>query len=191
MMDRLVISSFWVAFLLFFAVTTYQLEELRSFDVVARPSTEVTVSRTPATAASGVVQSNTPASWARAILDKPLFSVTRRPFVNEVRFVPPQAPRLSGIIISPHARLAIFAPEAGQQVIRQEGEHMDSFAIRQILPAKVVLVGAQGNVVLEPQFAAATPAPIDAFRMNRGTVFGAMPLPDAANRLRGMSLPPH
>jgi hypothetical protein len=182
MMDRLVITSFWTAFVLFFSCATYQIEELRSFDLVAQTDVAVSAFRPQANGGTGAVQSSTHASWERVILEKPLFSVTRRPFVNEVRVVPPQVPRLSGIIISPSARLAIFAPEAGRQVIRREGEHVDNFAIKQIFPTKVVLVGAQGNVVLEPQFSAAVSPPNEMLAMGRGLVFGAMPPTGAANQ---------
>jgi hypothetical protein len=182
MMDRLVITSFWTAFVLFFSCATYQIEELRSFDIVAQPDETGSASRLLAVRATDSGHAGNPASWAKAILEKPLFSATRRPFVAEVHVVQPQAPRLSGIIISPSARLAIFAPDAGRQVIRQEGEQVDSFMVKQILPAKVVLVGAQGNFVVEPKFSAATSPATEPFRQTRGPFYGAMPPPDAASQ---------
>jgi len=93
--------------------------------------------------------------WADAITQRPLFSVGRRP---------PKAaqgthtasgsglPRLSGIMITPSERHAIFMPDSGKPMTLGEGAVLDDSTIRQIRPDRVVLSGPKGEIVLRLTF---------------------------------------
>jgi hypothetical protein len=89
--------------------------------------------------------------WADAILQRPLFTVGRRP---------PKAghgihtlsgtglPRLAGIMITPSSRRAIFMPDGGKPMTLPEGASLDDDTIKQITPDRVLLSGPKGTTVL-------------------------------------------
>jgi hypothetical protein len=88
------------------------------------------------------------------ILARPLFSPTRRP---------PEAPgtdhseaplsdmRLTGILITPDQRLAIFAPAGGKSLVRSEGDMISDWRIESIANQSVSLSGPTGATTLEPK----------------------------------------
>jgi hypothetical protein len=109
---------------------------------------------------------------ADAALSRPLFSPTRRP--------PDQAPgestavqdiagkRLTGIIVDPDRKLAVFAVSGGKPLILTIGDTVDGWHIESISPGEVSLSGPGGTRSLQPKsdpslvrqaVAVATPAP--------------------------------
>jgi hypothetical protein len=89
--------------------------------------------------------------WADAILQRPLFTVTRKPPKSERG---PHTsggsglPRLSGVIIMPTGRRAIFMPDGGKPVTVAEGASLDDCTVRQIRPDRVGLACPKGETVL-------------------------------------------
>ncbi|NOG73823.1 hypothetical protein [Roseicella sp. DB1501] len=96
------------------------------------------------------------ADWAATALARPLFAADRRPVAE-----PPAAmaaagaelPRLSGVLISPAGRVAIFAgAEGGKPLVLQVGDRLGGFEVRAILTGEVTLASAEGERVLRPSF---------------------------------------
>lgn len=97
-------------------------------------------------------------AWVSAILDRPLFSRSRRP--------PPRSavangtrtglPRLSGIMIDPREKLAIFAPTGGKPIVAREGGHIGAFTVRAIHAEEVTISGPNGEEFLHTAFSGAT-----------------------------------
>ena len=87
-------------------------------------------------------------------LSRPLFSSTRRP---RDRAVASQAGdpefqlRLSGIVIEPDRRIAIFAKTGAKPLVRSEGETLDEWRLDSITPREVTLTGPTGSTTLEPK----------------------------------------
>jgi hypothetical protein len=91
-------------------------------------------------------------AWASAILARPLFSISRRPpkVAAGRNAAVDGMPRLSGIMIAPGIRKAIFAPEGGgKPVVLGEGATLADTSIRTIEPGEVILASGQ---VLRPMY---------------------------------------
>ena len=90
-----------------------------------------------------------------ALLDRPLFSPSRRPPVAAAirAETPPDLPlpRLSGILVASDGRTAIFAGE-NRAVIVQEGGRIGRFTVQSIGPGEIVLQGPGGFRSLRPSF---------------------------------------
>jgi len=102
--------------------------------------------------------------WVAAILERPLFSPGRRPpspAPAAAAPAPPPAyvappPRLSGVLIGPHGRSAIFAGEdGGKSVSVTEGGRIGAFIVQAIEAGQVMLHGPDGPRILRPSFAEA------------------------------------
>jgi general secretion pathway protein N len=90
------------------------------------------------------------------ILARPLFSSTRRP--------PPRGgndttadsglsdTRLTGIVIEPGHRIAIFAPIGAKALVVGEGESVSGWRVEHIDPREVSLSGPSGTKTLQPKF---------------------------------------
>jgi hypothetical protein len=90
------------------------------------------------------------------ILARPLFSNTRRP--------PPRGgddatadsgladTRLTGIIVVPGHRIAIFAPLGAKALVVSEGETVSGWRVEHINPREVSLSGPSGTKTLQPKF---------------------------------------
>jgi hypothetical protein len=115
--------------------------------------------------------------WLAVVLARPLFSPTRRPdTVAEAVAAPDsEAPRLSGIVIDPSGKRAIFAagPE-GKSLVAREGSQVGGFVVRAIEPGRVVIEGEEGARSLKPSFSEAVAS-------------GAAPVPQARARGRPAS----
>ena len=90
-----------------------------------------------------------------AILARPLFSPTRQPppaTGNEVssNFELGGA-RLTGIVIGPGERLAIFDMKGAKPVVLNEGETVSGWRVDSIVPSEVSLVGPGGIKTLQPK----------------------------------------
>jgi len=90
------------------------------------------------------------------ILARPLFSSTRRP--------PPRGgdnamgdsgladTRLTGIVVVPGHRIAIFAPLGAKALVVSEGETVSGWRVERINPREVSLSGPSGTKTLQPKF---------------------------------------
>jgi len=90
------------------------------------------------------------AAWGETILQRPLFTISRRPpraVRNGGQVAAVGQARLAGIMISRTGRRAIFAPEGGgKQRVLAEGAAVNDSTIRRIQPDRVIL--ASGTVLL-------------------------------------------
>jgi general secretion pathway protein N len=96
-------------------------------------------------------------TWVDVILARPLFSPSRRPLARAGSGnSDPGFPRLTGIIIMPHQREAIFAvPGKTKQIVVTAGSRLNGVLIKSIDAGSVVVVDAAGARRLRPSFAAA------------------------------------
>jgi hypothetical protein len=89
--------------------------------------------------------------WADAILQRPLFTVGRKPAKSDHgphTTAGSGLPRLAGVIIMPAGRRAIFMPDGGKPVTVAEGASLDDCTVRQIRPDRVGLACPKGETVL-------------------------------------------
>jgi hypothetical protein len=87
------------------------------------------------------------------ILARPLFSATRRPPESEQGAQPDTALkdlRLTGIMVMPDQRVAIFAKAGEKPLVLSEGEMIGDWHIDNIAPQSVSLSGPTGTTTLEP-----------------------------------------
>jgi|SRR5579863_604106 len=96
-----------------------------------------------------------PQQGVSVILARPLFSPTRRPpptsqseNSNNVEL---GGARLTGIVITPNARLAIFDIKGAKAVVLNEGETMSGWRVDSIAPGEVSLLGPGGSKTLQPK----------------------------------------
>jgi hypothetical protein len=88
------------------------------------------------------------------ILARPLFSPTRRPPEAEATDHSETSlsdMRLTGIMITPDQRVAIFAPASGKPLVRSEGDMISDWRIESIDGQSVSLTGPGGATTLEPK----------------------------------------
>jgi hypothetical protein len=88
-------------------------------------------------------------------LELPLFSATRQPLERskadrQVRQEMPDV-RLTGILIEPARRFAIFAVPKSKPLFRSEGEMVEAWRLDSIAPRQVSLSGPGGTATLEPR----------------------------------------
>ncbi|HEV7995007.1 MAG TPA: hypothetical protein VGP52_01990 [Stellaceae bacterium] len=90
------------------------------------------------------------------ILARPLFSSTRRPPPPGGRDAAADSgladTRLTGIVIAPGHRIAIFAPIGTKAVIVSEGEVVSGWRVERITARQVSLTGPDGTRTLQPKF---------------------------------------
>lgn len=98
---------------------------------------------------------------AQTLLDRPLFSATRRPAPPSAPPAPAPAalaPRLTGIVVDRGDRHAIFA--AGDRpVVATEGGRVGPFTVRRIEARQVTITGPAGTQILRTSFDSHPPAP--------------------------------
>jgi hypothetical protein len=96
-----------------------------------------------------------PSRWVELVLARPLFSPDRRPAAGSSA-ADPGMPRLTGIIASPDAAVAIFQPAGnGRSVLARSGERVGGWEVTAIA-ADSVNLRKQGQVlVLSPRFGGA------------------------------------
>jgi hypothetical protein len=102
------------------------------------------------------VQNDRPAisQLTATILARPLFSPTRRPpeaAGTDNSGTPLSDLRLTGILITPDQRLAIFSPAGGKPLVRSEGDMVSDWRIDSIASQSVSLTGPTGATTLEPK----------------------------------------
>ena len=99
--------------------------------------------------------------WVATALARPLFSRDRRPTPVAAASGggPAQGglPRLTGVVIGPFGRTAIFAgPDGGKPVAVSEGKTLGAYTVRAIAPGRVTVTGPEGERVVMPVADAAT-----------------------------------
>jgi hypothetical protein len=126
-----------------------------------------------------------PHQLTSAILARPLFSPTRHPSPATGTEVSSNfelgGARLTGIVIAPGERLAIFDMKGSKPVVLNEGETVSGWRVDSIAPSEVSLVGPGGLKTLQPKLdpahtvsglspvsAARAPTPVDAPTLPRG-----------------------
>jgi hypothetical protein len=86
-------------------------------------------------------------------LSRPLFSATRRPAERAApdRPADPELTnvRLTGIVVEPDQRTAIFAVQGAKPLVRTEGETVNDWHLDSIAPHEVTLTGPTGTTTLE------------------------------------------
>jgi hypothetical protein len=95
--------------------------------------------------------------WIATVLARPLFSPDRRPAADTASVAGtalPGLPRLTGILVGPFGRNAIFAANGRRPIVVQEGARIDAYTVRSIEAAQVRIVGPEGMRVLYPTFEA-------------------------------------
>jgi hypothetical protein len=94
--------------------------------------------------------------WVETSLARPLFSRDRRPTVVAAKAgetVISSMPRLTGVLVSPLGRSAIFAgPDGGKPMVISEGSSLGPYLIKSIAPGHVTVSGPEGERDLEPSF---------------------------------------
>lgn len=130
---------------------------------------------------------------ARVILDRPLFSPSRRPGVAAAA-VSTELPRLAGVIVGPDGARAIFAgAENSRAIVARAGGHAGPYLIRSVGLNGVSVVGPNGPQLLHPVYdhdapratpeGAATDAPPSILDLLRGRI-------QNGNGLRSVLSPP-
>ena len=90
------------------------------------------------------------------ILARPLFSSSRRPPAKVAGPAIDPAkpmPRLTGVVVSPIGRFALFANVGGgRPLVMSEGDHLGAAVIEAIVAGEVTVRGPEGAVVLRSTF---------------------------------------
>lgn len=93
--------------------------------------------------------------WVETILARPLFSPDRRPPAGTTAaaaHAPQGLPRLSGIVVGPFGRSAIFVPDGGKALVVAEGSRVDAWTVQKIDEDAVRISGPGGTRTIEPTF---------------------------------------
>ncbi len=122
------------------------------------PSEQPAAPRRPtadATISTANIPDRTP-EWVATILARPLFSPDRRPAAETVAAqgarLPEGLPRLSGVIVSPFGRSAIFASDGRKPLVVHEGGRLDAWMVQAIDIGAVKISGPAGVRTLHPTF---------------------------------------
>ena len=131
----------------------------------------------PGVFAPGAFSPGALADRADRLLERPLFSADRRMPAAKEGPEPGAAPgavfdglpRLSGIVVGPAVRHAIFTDPNGKPVRVSIGAAIGRFTVRAIEPGQVTVIGTEGEQVLHPTFAKTTEqrAPVAAPRFGQ------------------------
>jgi hypothetical protein len=95
--------------------------------------------------------------WVATVLGRPLFSRDRRPtpMVAKAGGEAPMSslPRLTGVMVGPFGRNAIFAgPDGGKPITLAEGATLGVYTVQSIAPGRVTVSGPDGVRELEPSY---------------------------------------
>ena len=106
------------------------------------------------------------AAWTQAILQRPVMNPDRRPERHDPGARPAaparsEPPRLAGIVLTPQARRAIFAPaaEGAPSIVVVEGARLEGWQVERIEAGSVQLAGPDGKRVVKPSFSTEPAAP--------------------------------
>ncbi len=153
MIDRLVLVLLLAGCALAAAIITAEMARAPDRD------DPVSMASPPPEAAPPTTRPEPPGRYnelSAAILARPLFNNTRRP--------PPRGgdnatadsgladTRLTGIVVGPSHRIAIFAPLGAKALVVSEGETVSGWRVEHINPREVSLSGPNGTKTLQPKF---------------------------------------
>jgi hypothetical protein len=107
----------------------------------------------------GTVSTDQAAGYVAAILARPLFSPSRRPDETVANKMADLG-RLTGVLMSPAGKSAIFAgPAGGKPVVVGEGNRIGEYVVGSIDAGAVTVIGPAGERVLRPAFDPSPPPP--------------------------------
>lgn len=103
---------------------------------------------------------------AAAILARPLFNRSRRPDAANTPVVGEL--RLTGVVVGPAGREAIFQPVAGgKPLVVFEGERVNGALVRVIAPGAVLMIDGRGAHLISPAYAPGGATPMGAMMRRR------------------------
>jgi hypothetical protein len=96
-------------------------------------------------------------AWVETSLARPLFSRDRRPTAVVTSSgggtVVTSMPRLTGVLVTPLGRSAIFAgTDGGKPLIASAGTALGPYVVQAIEPGRVTVAGPQGVLQLQPSY---------------------------------------
>lgn len=148
-----------------------------TWEIVDIPNGTTTAQRPPRTT-TVAQRATTPmedhlATWTSEVLARPLFSPDRRPAATGVADAGanlPGLPRLTGILVGPFGRRAIFAAPDSKPIVVSEGDLVATYRITGIDTEQVRLTGPQGARVMRPSFLQAASTAPQARAFNQAAV---------------------
>ena len=131
-----------------------------AWELGAFASPDTRIAPHPRAAAATAAQDATPdhtSEWIAAVLARPVFSPDRRP-PAEIASTPDVRmadglPRLSGVLVGPFGRSAIFAADGRKPLVVDVGGRIDAWTVRTIDVDTVQVSGPGGARALHPSFA--------------------------------------
>jgi hypothetical protein len=130
------------------------------------PSSPVAAAHPPASAGAtpSVAVPDHTGAWMATILARPLLSPDRRPPREAVAAAPGEPlsdglPRLSGVLVGPFGRRAIFATDGAKPVVVGEGGRVNAWTVRRIEIDEVQVAGPSGVRSVRPSFSPPTTPP--------------------------------
>jgi hypothetical protein len=94
-------------------------------------------------------------TWRNMMLSRPLFDPTRRPPApTQAPAAPVELPRLSGIMVTPTEKIAVFSPATGAPIIVNQNSRFGPFTVMAISGETVAIKGPSGVIVLRSDFSA-------------------------------------
>lgn len=106
----------------------------------------------PAASPASVPAVDRERGWVATALARPLFSPDRRPSAVAATAGPSGLPRLTGTLVSPSERSAIFAAVGHIPIVVHEGGRIDAYTVMSIEAGLVRLRGPDGMRILHPTF---------------------------------------
>lgn len=157
-MSKLATSALFVAAAGLMATLAWEVGAFAPPDhtAVARPRAAV------AAAPLAAVLDHTGA-WVSTILARPLLSPDRRPpsvaSAAAGAGVSDSLPRLSGVLVGPFGRSAIFAADGAKPIVVGEGGRINAWTVRLIEAGEVQVTGPGGSRTMHPSFQDSPAAP--------------------------------
>lgn len=97
--------------------------------------------------------------YVATILARPLFAPSRRPGATGAVGAVAGLGRLSGVMVGPGGRHAIFVMAGGSKpIVVGEGAHIAGYVVQSIDDGAVTILGPDGHRTLRPTFDPGTPA---------------------------------
>jgi hypothetical protein len=157
---RATLAALLVAIAGLAATLAWELGAFASPDARIVPQPRAAVAVAPAEAAPDHT-----GDWIAAILARPVFSPDRRPAVVASATggrLPEGLPRLSGVVVGPFGRSAIFAADDRKPLVVDEGGRIGAWTVRTIDAGTVEVSGPGGARTLHPSFASSPASPAGA-----------------------------